>query len=249
MTSSTAHNPGSLPAKPLRESSLSGCLSCGVRIDGGRRRYCSVACRQRLRRQLNLRTGLLKALEVRYAGFHFNEMFLFLDVLPVQSVQIYSFWYLRGAGQKPANDFIRLADQLGERWWAEKKRTNKRYVASRQLLVEALKNQVALNSLTPDEILQPKGGGKSFMYLKLDRRDLGSRQFKLLVKSAYRREVMRHHPDHGGRAATFRRIQSAYELLIDWAENPTFIKRRGLPDKWFYSGHTNRWVQPLNARR
>ena len=53
-----------------------------------------------------------------------------------------------------------------------------------------------------------------------------------------------HHPDQGGDAAVFRRVQKAYEQLMDWAENPTFTRRRGFPDKWFYEGYTNRWIQP-----
>ncbi len=33
------------------------------------------------------------------------------------------------------------------------------------------------------------------------------------IKSAYRKLVMQHHPDKGGDAAAFRRIQGAYEVL------------------------------------
>ena len=38
-----------------------------------RRKYCSIECRQRLRYNLNLRTGLLRALNTRYATFYFTE--------------------------------------------------------------------------------------------------------------------------------------------------------------------------------
>lgn len=40
------------------------------------------------------------------------------------------------------------------------------------------------------------------------------------IKSAYRKLVMKHHPDKGGQPATFRKIQGAYELLEDIFKNP-----------------------------
>ncbi len=52
------------------------CLSCGTSENMGRRRYCSVECRQRLRHQLNVRTGLLRVLNTRYATFYFTEEML-----------------------------------------------------------------------------------------------------------------------------------------------------------------------------
>ena len=35
------------------------------------------------------------------------------------------------------------------------------------------------------------------------------------VKKAYRKMVMKHHPDKGGDAAMFRKVQGAYEILED----------------------------------
>ena len=58
------------------------CLSCGCTENMGTRKYCSVACRKNLRHQLNIRTGLLKALNTRYATFYFTEALLIMDVLP-----------------------------------------------------------------------------------------------------------------------------------------------------------------------
>ena len=48
------------------------CLSCGTTENMGTRKYCSVVCRKKLRYQLNVRTGLLKALNARYATFYFT---------------------------------------------------------------------------------------------------------------------------------------------------------------------------------
>jgi hypothetical protein len=54
-----------------------------------------------------------------------------------------------------------------------------------------------------------------------------------------------HHPDTGGDAATFRKINQAYEEeLAHWEENPIFTRLRGFPDKWFYDASTNRWSSP-----
>ncbi len=39
------------------------CLSCGTTGNIGRRRYCSIDCRQKLRQKLDMRCGLLQALK------------------------------------------------------------------------------------------------------------------------------------------------------------------------------------------
>ena len=54
-------------------TSKNRCLSCGTSENMKRRKYCSIECRQRLRYNLNLRTGLLRALNTRYATFYFTE--------------------------------------------------------------------------------------------------------------------------------------------------------------------------------
>ncbi len=41
----------------------------------------------------------------------------------------------------------------------------------------------------------------------------------------------------------------AYEDLLSWTENPTFLKKRGFPDKWFYDGYRNKWLQPSRLQR
>ncbi|MBW2564665.1 MAG: J domain-containing protein [Deltaproteobacteria bacterium] len=90
----------------------------------------------------------------------------------------------------------------------------------------------------------PSVKGKSLINLKIGRSELNTPQLQKLIKSAYRTQAKKHHPDLGGDTAAFRKIHQAYEELISWAESPTFIERRGFPDKWFYDGNKNRWVQP-----
>ncbi len=100
------------------------CLSCGTTENLGRRKYCSIDCRQKLRYTLDVRTGLLKALNTRYATFYFTDIMIIMDVLPYDSKQIFSFFFPRSSGKKPAEDYSSLSVILGNEWWVEKK-TNK----------------------------------------------------------------------------------------------------------------------------
>ncbi len=119
------------------QTRLGGCLSCGSILKMGLRRYCSIECRQRLRRTLNIRTGLLKALNTRFATFYFTAEMILLDVMPFGAAEIFSFIYPRSTRLKPATDFCRMANMLGNAWWAEKRRTNRHYLASRLVLEQA----------------------------------------------------------------------------------------------------------------
>lgn len=222
------------------------CLSCGSTENMGTRKYCSVACRKKLRHQLNVRTGLLKALNTRYATFYFTEELLIMDVLPLGSGKIYSFLFTRSWNRKPAEDFSQLCNILGNTWWGEMRRTNRGYLASRHVLNQAAPQDSPAESILPEVMKIPvvKGSEKSLVYLKLDREALHSKKLKQVIKSAYRRQARIVHPDMGGDEDAFRKIYQAYEDLMAWAEEPSFLKRSGFPDKWFYDGNKNRWVQP-----
>ena len=113
------------------------CLACGATLNTARRKYCSMECRKRLHYKLEVRTGLIRALNAKYATFYFSEVMIIMDMLPYGSEQIFSFFYPRSPGSKPAEDFSRMADMLGNIWWNERKRTNKRYLASFHLLGKA----------------------------------------------------------------------------------------------------------------
>ena len=102
------------------------CLSCGTSENMGKRRYCSIDCRQRLRYKLNMRTGLLKALNIRYATFYFTKTLIIMDLLPFNGKEIYSFIFSRSDNNKPADDFSKMADILGNAGWTERKRTNRK---------------------------------------------------------------------------------------------------------------------------
>ncbi|MGD9331841.1 MAG: DnaJ domain-containing protein [Desulfobacterales bacterium] len=210
-----------------------------------RRKYCSVECRQRLRYKLQVRTGLLKALQTRYATFHFDERVIVLDILPYGRQEIYSFLFARRPGLTPADDFSQMANVLGNDWWAERRRTNKKYRASQHLLRNARQGAADIGAVKPIEERRAVVKDHLLIQLKIDRRDLMSPNLDKVVKKAYRQQAKRHHPDRGGRPESFRRLQNAYEALMDWAQHPSFTRRRGFPDKWFYDGETNRWTQPV----
>jgi hypothetical protein len=220
------------------------CLSCGTSKETAGRRYCSVECRQKLRHQLNVRSGLLKALNTRYATFYFTDDLLIMDVLLFDSVSLYSFIFPRTAGRKPVEDFSDMSNILGKAWWDEMRRTNRKYLASHHVLRKAMKQDHGGNSVTPLEIKIPSVKGKTMVALQLGMEDLHSSELQKIIKSAYRRQARKHHPDIGGNEAAFRRIHEAYEDLMKWSEEPSFSRRNGFPDRWFYDGMKNKWVQP-----
>lgn len=224
------------------------CLSCGATENMGRRRYCSTDCRQRLRLKLDMRTGLIQALNARFATFYFSDFTIMMDVLLYGSNEIYSFLYPRSPGKKPAEDFSNMADMLGNAWWEEKRRTHKRYLASQRVLDEAVLNRTHLRSVRPILISLPSVRDASLQHLDLSKSDLTHPELKLLIRNAYRRQAKRCHPDVGGDAAAFTKIHQAYEEMIHWAENPTYVLRRGFPDKWLYDANQNRWLQPVSVR-
>ena len=197
---------------------------------------------------LNRRTGLLKALHTRYATFYFTADTIVLDVLPFGSQQIFSFIYPRSLKTKPMQDFSRMADMLGNVWWAERRRTNKKYRAAQLVFDHARRQNPKNDEIQPLEIRLPSVKDKSLIQLKLGKKDLQTPHLLKVIKDAYRRQAKKHHPDLGGDSYNFQRIHRAYEELISWAESPTFVKRRGFPDKWFYDGETNRWVQPTPSK-
>lgn len=241
--------PSAAPSELISRSNGNACLSCGTRENMQRRKYCSVECRQRLRYKLQVRTGLLRALQTRYATFYFDDRVIVLDVLPYGTQEIYSFLFARRPGLTPADDFNQMANILGNDWWAERRRTNKKYRASQHLLRNARQGAADIRTVMPLEKRRAAVKDHLLIQLNITRRDLESPHLERIVKKAYRRQALRHHPDRGGRPEAFRRLQKAYEALMDWSEHPSFTRRRGFPDKWFYSGETNRWVQPAPISR
>jgi hypothetical protein len=239
------------PTYPLIKDSsrIRRCLSCGTTANMKRRRYCSIECRQKLRHNLNMRTGLLQTLQTRYATFYFTDTIIAMDILTYGSTDLFSFIFPRANGKKPVDDFCRMFNLLGNAWWEEVRKTKKRYVATRNILATAMPKEGDINSVRPMEVREPARMAKSMTHLKLRQKDLYSANLQQIIKRAFRRQAKQHHPDQGGDATLFRKLRDAYEQLIRWAANPTFTTRRGFPDKWFYEGGLDRWTQPAPVRR
>ncbi len=223
------------------------CLSCGTTENIKNRRYCSVKCRQNLRQKLNMKNGLLQALNVRYATFYFSDTIIILDIVPNGIKEIFRYVSKRKEGNNPAADFSVMTNNMGEAWWAESKRTNKKYLASQHVLKLATRHAISEGSQRPRLMRIPSIKSEVLNCLEIKKDDLNSHELKNIIKNAYRRQVKIHHPDMGGQAATFRKIYGAYKELIHWADNPIFTRRRGFPDKWYYNGESEKWVQPTPA--
>ncbi len=224
------------------------CLSCGTMENMKNRRYCSLRCRQNLRQKLNMKNGLLQALNTRYATFCFSDTIVILDIVPNGMKEVFRYSIKRKDGNNPAADFSVMTNRLGEVWWAESQRTNKKYLASQHVLKLATRHAITEGSQRPRLIRIPTINTGVLNCLEIDKADLHSHELGKIVKNAYRRQVKIHHPDLGGQAATFRKIHDAYKELLRWADNPVFTRRRGFPDKWYYNAESEKWIQPTPVR-
>ena len=220
------------------------CLSCGDPLPNRRRLYCSLDCRQKLKDCLNRRTGLLKALNIRYATFYFTQFLIMFDLLPYDNQKVYSFMLPRRSGRQPVDDYCTLSNLLGKAWWEERNRTHKRYLASQHILSIAVNRIASPDSVIPLRRTFPAIRQSSLMALQLKKSDLHSAGLSRIIKQAYRRQAKKHHPDLGGDDKAFRKLHEAYERLAEWSKNPTFVRCKGFPDKWLYDGYSNRWQQP-----
>lgn len=225
------------------------CMACGNPLPPRHRRYCANACRLQLLHSLNRRTGLLRALNTRYATFHFTDLMIILDLLPYDMEQIYSYMLPRGLGRKPVDDFCDMSNMLGTQWWNERYRTKKRYLASRHVLAQARETALPTTAVIPATLSMPAVRVGNLIALELEAADLTLANMRARIKQAYRCQVKKHHPDLGGSAQAFIKIQEAYEKLLDWSRNPTYVRRGGFTDKWLYEGAYNRWIQPMAQRR
>jgi len=233
----------------VNAKSVRRCLACGAVLPPRNRRYCAMACQQYLLASLNRRTGLLQTLNTRYATFYFSEFAIMMDLLLYNSEHIFSYMLPRSPGKKPVEDFCELSNILGTLWWNEKDRTKKRYAASQQVLEQARKVNAPVGAVMPVSFSVPSIRSGSLVTLELQSEDLVPANLELRIKSAYRRQVKKHHPDLGGSSEIFLKIQEAYETLSNWAKRPTYVRRRGFPDKWLYQGAYNRWIKPIVQRK
>ena len=233
----------------VNAKSVRRCLACGAILPPRNRRYCTMACPEYLLASLNRRTGLLQTLGTRYATFYFTNFAIMMDLLLYDSEQIFSYMLPRSTGKKPVEDFCELSNILGTLWWNERDRTKKRYMATRQVLDQACKLDAPVGTVMPVSFNVPSIRAGSLIILELRSEDLAPANLELRIKSAFRRQAKKHHPDLGGSSETFLKIQEAYETLSNWARRPTYVRRKGFPDKWLYQGAYNRWIKPIVQRK
>jgi len=224
------------------------CLACGSNSMRTGRRYCSSECRDQMLWVLSLSKGLLIAFNARYAAFSFDQNFVVLDILPVWSQDISRFLYRRPGGKKPAEDLKTLVLQSGNEWYRlVHNRTSKSY-ASLFLLKKNHKKELNPKSIRPDRKLKPRLSRferECLKLLELQMEELFSESHVAKIRSAYKRLAKVYHPDLGGDAEKFKKLNAAHQQMLQWAENPHFTLRKALLDCWSYDGATNKWSPPL----
>jgi hypothetical protein len=197
---------------------------------------------------LSLSKGLLRAFNARYAAFSFDRNFVVLDVLPVWSQEISRFLSRRTNGKKPADDLKRIVLQSGGDWYRLVNNRTSRSYASLFLLKRNHNKAIAPDSIKPDERRRPrlsKAERESMKLLELKMEELFADGHAARIKTAYKKLAKIHHPDVGGDAEKFKKLNAAHQQMLLWAEKPHFTSRKALTDCWSYDGSTNRWSPPL----
>lgn len=224
------------------------CLACGSTNMKTGRRYCSSECRDQMLWVLSLSKGLLVAFNTRYAAFSFDQDFVVLDVLPVWSQEISRFLYKRPGGKKPAEDLKHLILESGTEWYRLVHNRTSRSYASLVLLKKNHKKDLNPKSIRPDNKLKPRltrYERECLKLLELQIEELFSEGHAARIRSAYKRLAKVYHPDMGGDAEKFKKLNAAHQQMLLWAEKPHFTLRKALLDCWSYEGATNKWSPPL----
>lgn len=222
------------------------CLCCGRVMEKNRRRYCTQRCKDEFVFKLKWFNNLLRVLGARYATFSFTESVLILNVIPANTREVHTYFYHRRPGIKPAQDMNGMVFQLGELWWVQKEKTKSERFASRHILGQGHKRIFPADFVKPVRITRLAGVSQQMTHLRINREDLlNTDRVEEVLKSAYRRAALRHHPDRGGSSEMFRRIRQSYEDLKAWLQNPSYHTRRGVPGQWCFIGGKGKWVTPL----
>jgi len=238
---------GNVPSVAKR-TATGKCLACGTDNLKAGRRYCSKNCRQQLLWVLSLSKGLLKVFNARYASFSFNDNKVILDVLPIWAREVSRFTCGRTAGNKPAEDLKNLILESGNEWYRIINNKNSKSYASLCLLNKNHYERMAPEAIKPDKRLRPrfsKCERASMKLLQLKMEELLSDGNVAKIKSSYKKLAKIYHPDVGGDAEKFKRLNEAHQQMLLWAENPQYTSRKALIDCWSYDGSTNRWSPPL----
>jgi hypothetical protein len=237
---------GILSVTPVRAEAKK-CLSCGTERMKAGRRYCSKECRQQMLWVLSLSKGLLKVFNARYAAFSFNSTHVVLDVLPVWAKEVSRFLYKRTDGKKPAQDLKSLILQSGAEWYHIISNRNSKSYATLLLLSKNNYGRIAPECIKPNRKVKPrlsKRERESIKILQLKMEELLSVGHVAKIRSVYKKLAKIYHPDVGGDAEKFKRLNEAHQQMLQWAEKPHFTSTKALMDCWSYDGLTNRWTPP-----
>ncbi|MCU0593952.1 MAG: DnaJ domain-containing protein [Desulfobacterota bacterium] len=235
-----------IPSQPLR--GMKHCIACGSTSMRRGRRYCSPECRDQMLWVLSLSKGLLIAFNARYAAFSFDQHFVVLDILPIWSQDISRFLYRRPGNKKPAEDLKHLVLQSGSEWYHLVGNRTSKSLASLVLLKRNHRRELNVKSIRPDKKLKPRLSRferECLKLLELPTEELFSESNVAKIRSAYKRLAKVYHPDLGGDAEKFKKLNAAHQQMLLWAENPHFTLRKALLDCWSYDGATNKWSPPL----
>jgi len=220
------------------------CISCGVKLSGRKRRYCSKDCRDLLIFALSWLKNLLLALHTNYATFSFTDSHLIINILSFFSREVSTFFYKRIPGKTPAESLKEVCKALNKEWYEKKQASRSKRAASEHLLKIGLRDIIHKKNVTPISINHHSKISRKLTFFNLNFKDLGENPFEQ-IKSAYRKEVKKHHPDYGGNPKDFINISEAYKDVLDCLNNPDIRTRSGLPGKWSYDGSSYKWSAPL----
>jgi hypothetical protein len=231
-----------LDISPSAKSKAKACPACGQTGFPGRRKYCSPACRQRLLDKLAVLSGLLQALRVRYATFSFTRETLVLNLVIWGYGPVYTFLWERSANRKPSEDLMDMTEILGREWWNEHNHRNSRHQACLHIMEKARTGLTGREQVRPLCTRSPRVNRKHLAVLALSRSQIAGSDATACIKSAFRRQALRHHPDLDGNPEVFLKVHSAYQELLEWVRDPVMTRQTGLPEKWTYNGR--RWIPP-----
>jgi hypothetical protein len=220
------------------------CVSCGLQLSGRKRRYCSKECKELLVFALSWLKNLLLPLNTNYATFSFTDSVLIINILSFLSTDVSTYLYRRVPGMTPAEGLKDACKSLNREWYEKNRESRSRRAASEHLLKIGLRDLTKKDNVTPISIVTGSRIDRKLSYFNLNLEDLGVGSADT-IKSAYRKEIKKHHPDYGGNTTDFIKVSEAYKDILTFMKNPTVRERRGLPGKWSYDGSSYKWSAPL----
>ncbi|MEE8400170.1 MAG: hypothetical protein V3S89_14250 [Desulfobacterales bacterium] len=220
------------------------CVSCGAELSGRKRRYCSKECKELLVFALGWLKNLLLPLNTNYATFAFTDSVLIINILSFFSKDVSTFVFRRAPGKTPAQGLKEVCKILNKQWYEKNQSLKSQRAASEHLLGTGVKNFISKDNITPVSTHSNSRISGKLTHFNLKLGDL-ERNPLAQLKSAYRKEVKKHHPDYGGEPTDFINISEAYKDIIDFIRNPKLRTRTGLPGIWSYDGSSYKWSAPL----